>query len=161
MKIPSIRTRQAMEMAAELRAAGATWETIASELKRQPNLVARWSKMYAQEWERMLSAAEERLSRHVNNESRGFLRRMLREDDLKARLAAAKQLAEMRKEEKAAQPATDLQSRYTSFVTQIQEFSDEELQRIMCKFVRDVHGKGTTPLGITGMASAEGAELPG
>ena len=34
MRIPSIQTRRDMEMAAELRAAGATWETIGEQLVR-------------------------------------------------------------------------------------------------------------------------------
>ena len=41
MKIPSMRTRRDMETAAELRAAGASWETAAAELGRQPVLLMR------------------------------------------------------------------------------------------------------------------------
>jgi hypothetical protein len=128
MKIPSSRTRQALEEAAELRAAGATWETIAGQLQRQKNVVSRWQNYYAEEWEQLLRDAEERTSRHANNEARNSLRIALRSLDAKERLAAAKQLAHMRKDEKAAQPITDRHSRYTHFTNQIQELSDEELR---------------------------------
>jgi hypothetical protein len=38
MNNPSTRTRHAMEIAADLRARGATWATIVLKLKRQPGL---------------------------------------------------------------------------------------------------------------------------
>ena len=70
MRIPSARTRRDMETAAELRAAGATWDTIAAQLERQPNVVIRWTSVYREDWERMYAAAEERESRLGDNESR-------------------------------------------------------------------------------------------
>ena len=60
MHIPSARTRRDMELAAELRVAGATWDDIAEKLKRHPNLVLRWTSRYREEWEQMLRAAEGR-----------------------------------------------------------------------------------------------------
>ena len=44
MNIPSTRTRHDMEIAAELRAQGATWATIGLQLKRQPGLLQRPSR---------------------------------------------------------------------------------------------------------------------
>ena len=61
MNIPSTRTRHDMEIAADLRAQGGTWVTIARNLKRQPGLLMRWTRVYAPEWERLLKEAEERL----------------------------------------------------------------------------------------------------
>ena len=66
MKIPSIRTRRCMESAADLRAAGATWETAADQVGRQPNLLMRWARVYREEWERLLRDAEERLVRQAS-----------------------------------------------------------------------------------------------
>ena len=45
MNIPSTRTRHDMEIAAELRAQGATWATIAAKLKRQPGRLKRWTRI--------------------------------------------------------------------------------------------------------------------
>ncbi|HLW67338.1 MAG TPA: hypothetical protein VKS79_18630 [Gemmataceae bacterium] len=66
MKIPSIRTRRDMEMVADLRAAGATWETAALKVQRRAGLLRRWAKVYAEEWVRLFREAEERLGREAN-----------------------------------------------------------------------------------------------
>jgi len=44
MRIPSARTLHDMEIAAELRAQGATWETVALKVKRQIGVLHRWTK---------------------------------------------------------------------------------------------------------------------
>jgi HEAT repeat protein len=142
MKIPSIRTRQDMETAAELRAAGATWETIAAQLQRKLSLVARWAKLYAEEWECLLREAEERLSRHADNESRSVTRQLLRDNDPKVRLDAADALAQRRQQEKAAEPASDPQSRYNTLTSQLDELSDEELRRFTLELILEAQETG-------------------
>src|SRR5262249_10589237 len=77
MKIPSAKTRRDMEIAAELRAAGATWETAAEKLGRRRFVVQRWAKDYPDEWERLLGDAEQRVSREGTNESRSAMRILL------------------------------------------------------------------------------------
>jgi hypothetical protein len=62
MNIPSTQARHDMEIAADLRAREATWATVALKLNRQPGLPQRWTRVYAQEWERLLKEAEVRLS---------------------------------------------------------------------------------------------------
>src|SRR5262245_51751561 len=86
MKVPSSRTRQDMETAAELRASGATWETIGRQIDRQATLIMRWVRQYAQEWEQLLRDAEARASREGGNESRMALRLLLRHKSARIRL---------------------------------------------------------------------------
>src|SRR2546423_975978 len=101
MKILSSRTRRDLEAVAELRAAGATWETAAEHVGRQPNLLMRWARVYRDEWEQLLREAEERLSRQASNESRSVLRGLLRHKNSKIRMNAADKLVHHRREEKA------------------------------------------------------------
>ncbi len=136
MKIPSNRTRQDMETAAELRAAGATWETIAAQLHRQRYVVARWVKHYAEEWERLLREAEERTSRHADNESRNVARLLLRDNSPKVRLDAANSLARRRQVEKAVEPPPDPRSDLTALVAQVEQMSDDELQQFLVEFMK-------------------------
>src|SRR4051794_2933473 len=96
MKSPTERTRRDMELAAELRAAGAPWDVVAEKLGRKPFVMQRWGKFFPQEWERLLREAEERYGRDGHNESRFELRRMLRHKSSRVRLAAADKLTKLR-----------------------------------------------------------------
>jgi hypothetical protein len=137
MRIPSSRTRRDMEMAAELRASGGTWDTVARQLGRQPNVVMRWVKEYPQEWERMFRDAEARASRDAGNESRTALRILLRHQDSKLRLHAAECLAKLRLAEKAADPPPDPRADLNAMVAQVEQMSDDELQQFLAEFVKD------------------------
>jgi HEAT repeat protein len=136
MNIPSTRTRHDMEIAADLRAQGGTWATIALQLKRQPGLLMRWTRLYAQEWERLLNEAEERLSRHANSESRAVLRELLRSGEPRVRLAAAERLAKLRLQEKAKETPPDPHADVAAFVAAAEAMSDAELEEYLGEFLR-------------------------
>ena len=136
MNIPSTRTRHDMEIAAELRAQGATWATIGLQLKRQPGLLQRWTRVYAPDWDRLLKGAEERLSRHANNESRAVLRELLRAENGKLRLAAAERLAKLRLQEKAKEPPADPHADVAAIVAAADAMSDAELEEYLAEFVK-------------------------
>ena len=68
MKIASKRTLQDMDIAAELRVHGATWDTIAELLGRHKRVLTRWVKYYAADWELLFRAAEQRAARRAANE---------------------------------------------------------------------------------------------
>ena len=68
MKIASRRTLHDMDIAPELRAYGATWETIAEYLGRHKRVLTRWVRYYAADWERLYEAAEQRAARRAANE---------------------------------------------------------------------------------------------
>jgi len=143
MKIPTTRTRRDMEIVAELRAAGATWETAALKVQRRAGLLRRWTKVYPEEWERLFREAEERLGREANNESRTVLREMLRSKEPKARLAAAERLARLRLQEIAKQPKPDPHGDLAAFLAAAQEMSDAELDEYMAEFFAEMKaGKG-------------------
>src|SRR5262249_37743663 len=136
MRIPSARTRRDMEMAAELRAQGATWETIAVKQGRQVGVLFRWTKYFREEWERLLKEAEDRLSRQGGNESRTVLRELLRSKKSNVRLLAADKLARLRLDEKAKEPPSDPHADVAVLLATAEEMSDEELEEFLAKLAK-------------------------
>ncbi|MFL5339124.1 MAG: hypothetical protein ACJ8F7_03070 [Gemmataceae bacterium] len=67
MKIASRRTLEHMEIAAELRVQGATWDTIAQYLGRHKRVLTRWVRYYAEDWQRFFNEA---LQRRANEDRR-------------------------------------------------------------------------------------------
>ena len=141
MRIPSRRTRQDMEIAAELRAAGATWDTIAAKLKRQTSLVCRWQKLYAEEWDRLMRDAEARLARHASNESRTVMRQLLNSDSPRVRLGAAEQLAKRRLQEIADAPSP--KTNLLALLEEAEAMPDEEFEEYLYDFLE--HWYQTSP----------------
>jgi hypothetical protein len=145
MKIASLRTRRDMETAAELRAAGATWETAAVQLRRQPNLLIRWARVYREEWERLYREAEERWSRQANNESRNVLRILLRSDNQRIRLSAADKLArhwlDQKKMdmERAKETAPKSHTDQLALLAYLEGLNDADLQQFLADAVQRVH----------------------
>ena len=138
MKIPSIRTRQDMEMAAELRAVGATWRTIAAQLGRQRNVVSRWVRWYQDEWERLLQDAKARVYRNGSDETLAAIRAMLRDRDSTVRLSAAQKLTKMRLDEKAAEtPAPRGKTDLIALGAYLEDLSDAELDSTLDEFNRE------------------------
>jgi hypothetical protein len=133
MKIQSPRTRQDLQIAAELRAAGASWDTIAAQLHRQPTLLARWARFYVDEWQRMLAEAEQRQARQENAESRSAIRSLLRSKELKTRLDAAGNLARQLLDEKkeTTEVPADLFSNPAALNAYVEKLSEEELDRFI------------------------------
>jgi hypothetical protein len=130
MRIPSMETRQDMRAAAELRAAGATWETIAVAIRRQPNLLARWAKIYCEGWLELLAGAEERQTRLMDAESRATLRNRLRGKELKARLEAAQQLLQQVPDDKPAAPPSAV-TNPAGFSAYLETLNDDDCDRLI------------------------------
>ncbi len=65
MKIASKRALDDMDIAAELRVHGATWNTIAQVLHRHKRVLTRWVRYYAAHWERLFNEAEQRAARRT------------------------------------------------------------------------------------------------
>jgi hypothetical protein len=167
MKHPPPKTRRAMELAAELRAAGATWETVAEKLQRRAFVIQRWGKLYAETWEQMLRDAEERLSRQGNNESRSTLRTMLRDENKRLRLTAADKLMRVRLAELEHEATPDPREDLSAFMAQVEGMTDEELETVLGEFVEHVraggagHDAGACEDRGGGVEGAPGAERPG
>ena len=114
-------------MAAELRASGATWKTVAENLGRRLNVVWRWTRWYREEWEQFLRDAEDRASREGASESHAVMRQLLRHKSAKIRLSAAEKLVKLRLAEKAAEPPRHPTSNLSPLLAHLEELSDVEL----------------------------------
>jgi hypothetical protein len=131
-----------MEMAAELRAVGATWETAGEQLHRQPTLLIRWVRVYREEWERFLRNAENRLARETSNESRSLLRQLLRNTSSRIRSMAADKLTRHRLQQKANETPPDPRVEHSAYIDFLEEMSDEQLQQYLAEFIARSQAEG-------------------
>ena len=136
MKIASFVTRRDMEIAAELRAAGATWETIAKKLGRQRVVVTRWATWYSDDWNRLIEDAEERVARTGSAESRAIIRLLLRHMSPRIRLCTAETLVRRRLAEKSAKPTINPRIDVRAFMALLEEVPDADLERNIDDFIR-------------------------
>ena len=136
MKIASFVTRRDMEIAAELRAAGATWETIAKKLGRQRVVVTRWTTWYSDDWNRLIEDAEERWARNGSAESRAIIRLLLRDTSPRIRLCTAETLVRRRLAEKAAEPSINPRTDLRAFMALLEKAPDADLERSIDEFLR-------------------------
>ena len=170
MKIPSAKAHHDMELAAELRAAGATWETVGEKLKRHPNVVVRWTSQYRPEWERLSREAETRVARQGTCESRSAMRVLLRHKSSKVRVRAVDQLTKLLRAERAGGKPADGPEDLSAFLAHVEEMSDDELEETLAEFAEQYRGKNTSSSGPdaspgqadgAGVASAASAAQPG
>lgn len=87
-----------LELTAELRAGGLSWEVVAAKVGRSAETVRKWPAAYPDRWKAHLHAAERRLAREAAAESMLILRQLLRSDDEKIRRDAARLLSNLRLE---------------------------------------------------------------
>lgn len=84
--------------AAELRAAGSSWEAVARRVRRAVRTVGGWPRKYADRWAAALVRAERRLAAQADGESVLTLRTLLLSDDERVRWRAATALLARRLE---------------------------------------------------------------
>jgi hypothetical protein len=129
VSIPSPIARRDMAVVAELRAAGATWETAGAPVGRHQNVAARWTTYYADEWRRVFAAAQERIERSLNDEARRELRSRLRSRDASVRAAAAEEVARQRLAEWALDTPPDPRVEMSALLQFLDQLTDEELNK--------------------------------
>ena len=128
--------------AAEIRAMGLSWESVAKEVKRAVRTVYYWPQRYAERWAAALLQAERNLAAHADGESVLTLRRLLMSDDERIRWHAAKCLIARRIERDKIErkfPAvlpTPLTSDATRLIAFLDGHSDEELAAIVADFAQ-------------------------
>jgi hypothetical protein len=148
MHVPSEKTRRDMEAAAELRAAGATWETIGEVLGRKPFVLTRWARVYRDEWRGYLRYAKERALQQVNSEARMKLQALLRHESSHIRMKTAVQYLREQLAENATRRPPDPQLELADFLAKIEKMSDEELQESIAEFIKAARfnpAQGTAP----------------
>ena len=92
----SVRFLHALERAAEMKAAGSSWEAIATALHRKLQTVKQWSRLYANEWQELFAKYEKQLLDEATAESVLALRKQLRADEATVSIQAADKLIRYR-----------------------------------------------------------------
>ncbi|HEY2909488.1 MAG TPA: hypothetical protein VGI99_04545 [Gemmataceae bacterium] len=120
--------------AAEMRAAGETWEAVGAKLHRSGETVRRWPQEYAERWQKFAKVAEHAIVCEGSAESVRVLRAMLRSKDDKVRKDAARALTELRtdllRHESTSEPAAALTSDGFRIAAFLDGKSDDELARL-------------------------------
>ena len=70
-----------MTLAAELRAAGSSWEIVGAKVQRSPRTCREWPLRYPDDWKRLYREAEEALVAEAGAEGMFFLLKLLRAED--------------------------------------------------------------------------------
>jgi hypothetical protein len=96
MTTPRAETARLLAAAAELKAAGASWEAVAAKVGRSPDTCRRWPALYPDEWRRLFRAAEQQLIIEAGAEAVLVLRALLRAEDDKVRRDVARTLVALR-----------------------------------------------------------------
>lgn len=128
--------------AAELRAAGSSWETVAKQVRRAVRTVSGWPRRYADRWTAALTAAERRLAAQADVESVLTLRKLLLSDDERIRWHAAKSLVARRIErdkldrKSPAAAGSPLSSDAARLIAYLDGQPDEELAAIVADLAR-------------------------
>ncbi|CAN5511563.1 hypothetical protein BH11PLA2_BH11PLA2_08970 [soil metagenome] len=74
-------TETLLQQAAELRAAGRTWESVARTMNRTAKRVRNWPSEHRVRWQRFFAEAEAALMKEAEHESMTALRSLLRKED--------------------------------------------------------------------------------
>src|SRR5262249_10805461 len=83
MNSPSAELARLLADAAEQKARGASWESVAAKVGRRPATCRRWPPRYPEAWCRHLQVAERRLLSEAGAEAVTVMRRLLRSEDVK------------------------------------------------------------------------------
>ena len=83
MSIPPPAVERLLERAAELRAAGVSWEVVGQKLHRHRDTCSRWPRLYPEIWKRLVAATRAEQRQNAADEAMTVLRTLLRSDDEK------------------------------------------------------------------------------
>ena len=92
MHTPVTKIVRAVQTAAELRALGHSWEHVARQVRRSPDTVRRWPRLYPDLWARVAADTRRDRTAEATGEAVAVLRDLLRSEDEKVRREAARDL---------------------------------------------------------------------
>src|SRR5262245_39431983 len=151
MNQPSRELLQRLRAAAELRAAGLSWDVVAGRVGRAAATCARWPARYPVLWRSFFRDAVRASEQESAIEARATLRKMLRGEDDRQKLTAAQQLLKAPRPRPRGKCTIAPEDRaLAAFISQLRSVSDEELDRLAHEFA---HASGD-PAGVEGPAGA-------
>ena len=147
--------RALINQAAELRAAGSSWEAVAREVGRTLDTVRRWPTLYKSIWKEAIQRAEEQLLTETTAESVFTLRRQLRSEDDKSSRDAAEKLIKFRLATKPKAQVTTSQQPSSDagrIVRYLEGLTDAQLEELIAQLSqratpskRSVPAEGDSP----------------
>lgn len=157
-KKPNATLIALIQQAAELRAGGAAWETIATEVGRASNTVRKWPTEFPSTWKRAIRVAERQLLTDATAESVLTLRKQLRSEDEKSSRDAAQKLIQFRMaKQKKSRPTSVKPSKpptiHQRIALYLETLSDEEIQRLITEHVPSAPTAGPSAAASTAAAS--------
>lgn len=122
-----------IQKAAELRAGGASWEMVATDVERAVATVRRWPAEYPVVWKRAFRIAEQQLLTDATAESVLTLRKQLRSEDEKSSRDAAQKLIQFRMAKQRKSPSKKPAKPppiHHRIALYLETLSDEEIQKL-------------------------------
>jgi predicted Zn-dependent protease len=156
MKQPPEDILPIMTLAADLRAAGNSWDAIAVKVEREPRTCRGWPVRYPEVWQRLYDEAVDRFLEEAGDEATFYLRRLLRASDPKdpwLQQNTAKFLAtqrrEARRERRAAAAQAGPPGDWTPYLSYLETLSDAQLKAFVDEFVarRQAQAGAAVPVG--------------
>lgn len=140
MARPSKQILNFMTIAAELRAAGYSWDSISPKMGRSTRTCRRWPTLYPDDWDKRFYSATRRLAEEIGSEGRITLKRLLRSKDEKITEGAGKFLSRLlEKAEDAFYRKTDQTNRQTDKDTTkpsiLENLDDDQKRALLDEFV--------------------------
>ncbi len=126
-----------LAVAAELRAGGAPWAKVGAKVNRSAETVRQWPRLHAEHWDPLFRKAERRQCAEAATEARVALRQLLRHEDPKIVLAAARALEKTREEQcardeqAAPAPADAAEQEMLAFARYVYNMSEAEVDELV------------------------------
>ena len=142
--------RTDLETAAELRAAGRSWDHVAREVRHDLAEVETWPRKYRDLWDPFFQAANRRLAAEAEAEGRAVLRQDLRQTDGKDRRDVAKKLVDHGRRTAGTGPAAPAPSDAQRLADELEGLSHDELRTRVEALLARLVGDGPEDPGSPG-----------
>ena len=158
-----LRLLSVMKIAAEMRAAGAPWELVASKVGRSARAVRRWPERYRDDWDRIFRKAEDKLLAQVAGEAYSVLRKLLHSEQNWIGQNTGKFFYRLRwethRESDPAAAPLPLHPKWGPYIAFLETMNDDEIRAFVTQWLaqRLAAGGAAVPSG-SGPASAALAE---
>ena len=140
MASPTPQILNLMTVAAELRAVGISWESIAPKMGRCSRTCRRWPTMYTDDWDRLFGSAVRRMIASLGGEARHTLQRLLRSENEKIQADIGKFLTRLSVDDEAAQERKadrtgGRESKYARNIAFLETLDDDQARAFLDEYV--------------------------
>ena len=131
MSPPVTKIVRAVEAAAELRALGHSWEYVARKVRRSPDTVRRWPRLYPDLWARVATDTRRDRTTEAAGEAVAVLRDLLRSEDEKVRREAARDLLARAPDAEPAESSPPAATRFHLIADYLGGLTDDDRRQLL------------------------------